>query len=304
MSSQGEYFPTVEAGFTLMEIMIATAILVVGLLGILAVFPLAIDTGRQSMEDTNAVLIAQSVEQALREGITHRKGQSKDGKWTYFLFQHEGVLDQVPSDYSSVRTNADYYILFPDPNTAQQQRTSNRNSTEESAKVFLYPEDDGVDSWEHWNGVIVRDDTVESDVRTIDGTDGSGEPNGGGNAGLADNDGDDATVSGDGYERETFRVRRVYQLGATPWARMVDAGEPDPSAISDPLHKYSFAFSLQRCRHDASLGRETIDSPAVRPAGELYECRIMIFRSFVPPSIDDEEAFFDPIYEAKVYLHK
>ena len=70
-----------EAGFTIMEILIAAAILVVGLLGILALFPVAVNTGKRSIEDTNAVLIAQSVESALREGLAQRKGQSKDGKW-------------------------------------------------------------------------------------------------------------------------------------------------------------------------------------------------------------------------------
>lgn len=288
-----------------MEIMIATAILVVGLLGILAVFPLAIDTGRQSMEDTNAVLIARSVEQALREGITHRKGQSKDGKSTYFLFQHEGVLDGVPSDVNDIKTSADYFILFPDPDSAQQQRTSTRDNTEENAKLFLYPEDDGHSGWPHWRGVVLKDDdSVEADMEDIVGTEPDGEPNGGGSAALADNDMDDAIVSGEDYERQTFRVRRVYQLGATPWQHMVENGVTDRSIVEDPLHAYSFVFTLQRSRHDASLGRDTIDSAAIRPAGELYECRIMVFRSFRAPSADEDDTFVNPVYEAKVYLHK
>ena len=57
-----------SAGFTILEIMIAVAILTIGLMGILALFPVAIETSRVTIQDTNGVLIAQSVEQAIRGG--------------------------------------------------------------------------------------------------------------------------------------------------------------------------------------------------------------------------------------------
>ena len=66
-------------GFTLLEIMISVVILVIGLLGILALFPVAIHSGEVTIDQTTASLVAQSVEQAIREGMHHRRAQTKDG---------------------------------------------------------------------------------------------------------------------------------------------------------------------------------------------------------------------------------
>ena len=41
-------------GFTILEILLAVVILTVGLLGLLAVFPVAMRTGKQAVETTNA----------------------------------------------------------------------------------------------------------------------------------------------------------------------------------------------------------------------------------------------------------
>ena len=90
--------PIREEGFTILEILIAVAIRVIGLLGILALFPVAIDTAKRTIQETNAVLIAQSVEQAIREGLAFRKGHSKE-KWTYFILEHDGLFgDVLPKD--------------------------------------------------------------------------------------------------------------------------------------------------------------------------------------------------------------
>jgi prepilin-type N-terminal cleavage/methylation domain-containing protein len=48
-------------GFTILEIMIATAILTLGLVGILALFPVAIDSAKKIMDRSTAVTIAKSV---------------------------------------------------------------------------------------------------------------------------------------------------------------------------------------------------------------------------------------------------
>ena len=45
-------------GFTILEIMIATAILTLGLVGILALFPVAIYSGKQIVERSSASVIA------------------------------------------------------------------------------------------------------------------------------------------------------------------------------------------------------------------------------------------------------
>ncbi len=56
-------------GFTLIEILIAMTVLVVGLVGILALFPVGIKSGTESVEDTNAAIIASSVHHALTNAL-------------------------------------------------------------------------------------------------------------------------------------------------------------------------------------------------------------------------------------------
>lgn len=52
-------------GMTLIEILIALIIMVLGVLGILALFPPALQMGSESMEETNAAILAESVAHAL-----------------------------------------------------------------------------------------------------------------------------------------------------------------------------------------------------------------------------------------------
>ena len=61
-----------RTGFTLLEILISTAILTIGLVSIVALFPVAIDVGRQVIEASNSVVIGQSVAEAIREYLEGR----------------------------------------------------------------------------------------------------------------------------------------------------------------------------------------------------------------------------------------
>lgn len=274
-----------------MEIMIAAAILVVGLLGILALFPVAINTGKTAIQDTNAVLIAQSVEQALRDGIANRKGQDSSGKWTYFLFQHDGVLDELPRNVSQADPSKDYYILFPDVDVDGARRAKDRVEVYQSAPLFLYPEDDGMT----WTQIVAG---VEKEY-SGDPDSGSSIPNGGGNPTRADDDSDDHTWTvqiDEDTEDEyvSYRVRRTYQLGAKVQR------EAEGEERFDPLYQYSFAFTLRRAYHDASLGQQPLERKELIPASELFEAEILVFRSFLPES----DALATPIYQTKIYLHK
>lgn len=56
-----------RAGFTLIEITIALLVLAIGLLGLLALFPVGFDSSRRSGEITEAALLAQSYTEALKE---------------------------------------------------------------------------------------------------------------------------------------------------------------------------------------------------------------------------------------------
>ena len=60
---------TAEGGMTLIEILIALIVMVLGVLGILALFPPALQSGTESMEETNASIIAESVAHGLTSGM-------------------------------------------------------------------------------------------------------------------------------------------------------------------------------------------------------------------------------------------
>src|SRR6185503_5764380 len=56
-------------GMTLIEILIALIVMVLGVLGILALFPPALQSGTESMEETNASIIAESVAHGLTSAL-------------------------------------------------------------------------------------------------------------------------------------------------------------------------------------------------------------------------------------------
>src|SRR5436190_14671206 len=60
---------TRSRGMTLIEILIALIIMVLGVLGILALFPPALQSGTESMEETNASIIAESVAHGLTAAL-------------------------------------------------------------------------------------------------------------------------------------------------------------------------------------------------------------------------------------------
>ncbi len=56
-------------GMTLIEILLALIVMVLGVLGILRLFPPAMELARESMEETNAALVGESVAQALTNSM-------------------------------------------------------------------------------------------------------------------------------------------------------------------------------------------------------------------------------------------
>ena len=92
-------------GFTIIEILIAIVVLVLGITGIVALFPTAIESGNKTVEDTYAATICQSVVDAVSVGLresrytwraTLASGASFETTWTYFIFNHDGVVDKAP----------------------------------------------------------------------------------------------------------------------------------------------------------------------------------------------------------------
>jgi type II secretory pathway pseudopilin PulG len=110
-------------GFTLVEILIAITILMVGLLGILAVFPAATATLKTIETETYAALIAQSVKSAIEIGMRSSAGTDESGT-DYFLYTGPGVPEAavaptgIPEkDTESKNTEAvrnyDSFVMLP-----------------------------------------------------------------------------------------------------------------------------------------------------------------------------------------------
>jgi prepilin-type N-terminal cleavage/methylation domain-containing protein len=85
----------IQAGFTLLEILIAMVILMVGLIGILAVFPTALKAANMAVQDTYAAAISRSVIDAIHLGLRASHARFDDGT-SYFIFDHDGTTD--PND--------------------------------------------------------------------------------------------------------------------------------------------------------------------------------------------------------------
>ncbi|MEE8143529.1 MAG: hypothetical protein V3T77_10555 [Planctomycetota bacterium] len=284
---------TRNQGFTILEILLAVAILVIGLFGVLALFLAAIESGKATIQDTNAILIAQSVEQTLRQGLQHRKAQNKSGQREFFIFEHKGLYkhsalpDRLPRKIADARPGADYFILLPSIE-ARTKSPMPRDRAYEQGSIFIYPETDGK-SWE-----------MEIDGYTVDYEDDSGSmPNGNGDPKKADDDGDDWQEEGLPYP--THVIHATYNVSSTllPQSEYDDEEGELGNVAQDPFHQYSFAFAIRRAYHDASLGVEMPTDRRFIPANELFEVQILVFRSFAPGTTHAE-----PIYTARVLVNR
>ncbi|MEM7230874.1 MAG: prepilin-type N-terminal cleavage/methylation domain-containing protein [Planctomycetota bacterium] len=253
-----------RGAFTLLEILIATAILTIGLVSIVALFPVAINEGRKIIETSNSTVIAQSIAESIRDGIRNRKririGRNNSSS-TYFVLKHDGVKDVAPLDPLKERPNHDYYILLPRLRNGRKFTGGNTQARLQSiaeGKTFLYPETDS-------------------------------PANGNGDALRADNDADD---DGD-PDPWGLRIEKVYELG-----QVLDPNTRTPTEArlkdldSDVLKQYSFAFTISPSFFDANAAQVR----EYMPTGRLFHVRIMVFRGFVPQT-DPAMEPTKPVYE-------
>jgi prepilin-type N-terminal cleavage/methylation domain-containing protein len=293
-----------ERGFTLIEILIAIVILVLGISGIITLFPTAIRSGNQTVEDSYAAAFTQSVVDAVSVGLREARYRVQDNNgrwWTYFIIDHDGVYDKmVVSPQAYMPTNGggdpaeqDWCILLPqgpDPNYQSQNEPT-----------FFYP------------------------VVTKNPVDGIDPPSGGANQGgilpppydarelnnLANvnaGNSDDWQLRPAADGTMVPWVRRVYMLGRyrygmqpasfpPRWYRQEFLGLPSTPGqtgggigtdqpVIDPYPQYSFALAITRARVDTA-GAGGPNTPPDGMIGQfdnysssLYQLRVMIFRNF------------------------
>ncbi len=259
-------------GFTLIEILVATMILTLGLVGILALFPVAIQAGRRVIEDSNAAVIAQSVAESVRSGIRTRKGFARKGS-IYFVLNHDGVTDSVPADPRLAKPSADYFILLP--RYKKQRRYAGSSERERrvkalrEGKTFVYP---------------------ETDTRR--------NPNGSGDAYRADNDGDDLKVRIGRKTIETYKVLDVYRLGnhlvpVGKGGRKKGAEYVLDDMVIETLKQYSFAIAVRPSYFDADMA----EGKSFEPANQLYHITVIVYRGFPRERLDADQVSPAPVYE-------
>ncbi len=235
-----------RSGFTILEILVATAILVVGLVGVLALFPAGIYVGKEVVEDSTAIALARSVADAIRKGIRNElRVETKRGgvTYTYFVLRHDGV-DPVPRRRDREDPAGNYYILLPRhvPGRtipgASHKDSRRAAATGRYGKTFVYPESD-------------------EDL-----------PNGRGDPFRADDDKDDDPL-----------VSKVYSFGTTLPENDPNLAGPRvlPDQKDEVLKQYSYAFSVRSSIYDANMD---LYQGNFVPGDELYHFRVMIFRAF------------------------
>jgi hypothetical protein len=319
-----------------MEILIAISILLVGIVGVISLFPVAIKVGGEAITDSLAANLARSVEEAMRAAIKNRKvaytlqGDRKH-VLAYFIYENDGVYDTkaygmgkirrdpVPANAASVLRSEgmrdapygsawalDSVILLPCDNSknadmgigyrGSSERDSRRNAYL-AGKVFVFPEGDPEES---------------PGART--------SPNGDGNPDRADDDKDD--FSEDSPDKEyvaewsakllpneewPLRVTRTYRFGtrvsgdaengpAGTNTTLYSIAPEEPGKEEDPYLNYSYAFAIRRAFEDGNM---STGGRTYAPANELFEVKLMVFKAFTR---DTKHA--DPVYTATFLLSR
>jgi prepilin-type N-terminal cleavage/methylation domain-containing protein len=116
-----------QAGFTLIEILIAMTILLVGLVGILALFPVGLDATRKSVEDSNSAIIAESAYASLRTAVRE-----------YYVLTGPPIQGILPYRHDGINSGANTFILTNLTNTNSIGIPSANNGTQTSVASGTY----------------------------------------------------------------------------------------------------------------------------------------------------------------------
>ncbi|MBL4844192.1 MAG: prepilin-type N-terminal cleavage/methylation domain-containing protein [Planctomycetes bacterium] len=298
-----------KRGFTIIEILIAIVVLVLGITGIVALFPTAIESGNQTVEDTYSATITQSVVDAISVGIRESRYSYRapvtNRVWTYFLMNHDGVVDEaVPTpeiytDATGKMWARDYCVLLP-----QSAAPDNFASANEPTFVFPIPalpdqvipfRDTGAEGApsQPFLDLFVRKPTnLDAGAGVFNTMNGVDPVN-------------FARTTSAGTPTRWFT--RVYHLGrlrkGDPGVLPADVGQIRPefrgedimdgtvavqTIAVDPYPNYSFAFTIKRARLDthATGGGGGVPNPDGtisaddRFSNSLFELKIYIFKNF------------------------
>lgn len=325
-------------GFTIMEILIAISILLVGIVGVISLFPVAIKVGGEAITDSLAANLARSVEESLRSAIKNRKvaytvGADRTHVLVYFIYEHDGVYDPaeygrdkirkdpVPADATDVDRGdvpdppfgtpwaLDNVILLPIDNSRNAELgVGYRGSSDRDArvrayldgKVFVYPEGDPDESA------------------------GAQRHNGAGNPAAADDDKDDFKEDSPDKqfvaswsekllpnEEWPLRVTRTFRFGT----RVVTDSRGNPAPERGPQgttlytimpegaareeDPYSTYSYAFSIRRAFEDGDMSNEGRRYVPANALFEVKVMVFKAFAKDTTHAE-----PVYSSSFLLSR
>lgn len=251
------------AGFTLLEILISMVILMVGLLGILAVFPTAMRAAARAVEDTYAASIAQSVIDSIHLGMRTAHARF-DEQRAFFLLDHDGVKD-LEDDRGGLLANMD------------------------------------IESPQAWDQLLPRDYCIRLPAHTELETPTRGKAYLFPRERPEHNAQGKGTVKVRGPNGDKLEVKKVYELGKK-MGKEEPGKDPEKLAVErrDPYPQYGFAFTIRRTKAPNPLNPEP-NLTTVAPAKEvmLYEVVVMIFRNFRPEPMSK---YNDPVREFVTYV--
>ncbi len=129
MLTSGKRLRRTRGGFTLVEILMALLVLTVGIVGLVALFPAAIGATRESIEDTTAAIVAQSVHNALVTAF--RSAAAETTNASPVTFYHDGLPNGVYTFNRPLAIGSQ--VLVPDPAAT----TDPTKGTDATRTVFL-----------------------------------------------------------------------------------------------------------------------------------------------------------------------
>lgn len=276
-----------RGGFTLIEILIALTILVVGLVGLLALFPVAASSSNQSAQDSHGSILAKSIKNAVVDGVRSARIVTQniggvDVPFYEIPFQHSGVPHEGVS-YGGVSTWAPdtdqnlgrnlqgtYYVALPvDPLTALESAGEIADAT---APGTLDPsQSDYVGNWVYYfprRGLIAGSIPAKSEV---------GAPvNDGAPADLIDKD-------APGEQRVFYNGKWLNNSGTYVQTfkspdRVLDletGGRQDESEV-DPYAQYAYRLEFRPVVEKRNIS----GSPTDVLVEGLWSCKVFIFRHY------------------------
>jgi prepilin-type N-terminal cleavage/methylation domain-containing protein len=266
-----------RAGFTLIEILIAITILVIGVVGIIALFPSTIESASRVVEDTYSATIVQSVVNSLaaaqRDGRIYPTVKLSPTPTTpylrYMVFDHDGCLDSIPGPVNPATAPDDvwYSANWQNDHVLLMPRGTSTQPTA-SEPILLYP----------CPSTSNRNPSVFTPTGKLTSS--------------------DVTANAAAFDGSlVVPVTRVFPLGRYSAANAqpgFNAGDirgeylmKDPSGnpiagtlAQDPYPQYSFALAIRRTATDTNNDK-TI-SALDTYTDDLFEVRIMVYRNFDP----------------------